>query len=1084
MRIPFIILGSLLLLSSLVVGQTYTISTLAGGGLPVNIPGTTALLGQAPGVAVDANGNVFIASSSLHIVLRLDAATGVLSLVAGNGNAGFSGDNGPATSAQLSFPNRVAVDSNGSVYITDSNGLRIRKVSNGVITTVAGIGTAGYSGDNGPANLAQLRNAVGLAVDSSGNLYIADAGNHRIRKVTSGVITTVAGTGTAGFNGDNGPANLAQLNFPDGIAFDSIGNLYVADASNNRIRRIANGIIMTVAGNGTAGFSGDNGPAISAQVSSVADVAIDSSGNIYISDTANNRIRKVSNGTINTLAGNNGIAGFGGDNGPAIGAQLSGPAAIAVDSSGKVYFADSGNNRIRRVSSGSITTAAGSGTSGPGGDNGPAVGSQLTAVSGIAIDSAINVYITDAQRIRKVFRNVISAVAGIGESGFSGDNGPALAARLNFPFGIALDSAGNLYIADAANNRIRRISNGVINTVAGNGTAGFGGDSGAATSAQLNSPAGIALDAADNLYIADSGNNRIRKVSNGVITTVAGNGTDGSSGDNGPATSAQFQAANVTVDAAGNFYIVDQKHHVIRKVANGVITTAAGNGTPGYSGDNGLAVNAQLFGPTSAAFDSSGSLYIADTTNFRIRKISNGVITTVAGNGTQGVAGENSPATSAQLNLPNGVATDLSGKIYIADGGVRIRVLTPVASSCIATVAPPSLTAPVLGGNLAVSIQIASSCAWSISALPVWITVSGASSGTGAANVTLSVAPNGGEARSASILIAGIPVVVNQAAAAGCVTSISSGGQVFTAAGGSGAFNISAAPGCTWIASSNASWITFVGSSSGTGNGTVSYQVAANTLAARTGSISLAGFSFTIEQVSVSTTEMTSSGAMAQLASAGNWKTTITLVNTGTATAKVRLSFFDDNGNALTLPLTFPQAPLAAGSLFAAVLDRTIDPGATLLIETTGPDAQPVSVGWAQLLSTGSVSGSAVFQQRVAGRVQEATVPLESRNASSYMLSFDNISGSATGIALASISSPANAIGIIIRDDTGALLLSTSISMPALGHTSFDLANNYVVAKSARGTVEFVAPPDGHISVLGLRFNSTGAFTTVLPFVK
>src|SRR6185295_813380 len=349
--------------------------------------------------------------------------------------------------------------------------------------------------------------------------------------------------------------------------------------------------------------------------------------------------------------------------------------------------------------------------------------------------------------------------------------------------------------------------------------------------------------------------------------------------------------------------------------------------------------------------------------NSRIRKVSNGVITTVAGNGTQGVAGDGGPATSAQLNLPNGVAADSSGKIYIADGGVRIRVLTPVASSCIATINPPSLTAPVLGANLPVSIQIASSCAWSISALPVWITVSGASSGTGAANVTLSVAPNGGEARSASILIAGVPVVVNQAAAAGCVTSISAGGQAFNAAGGTGAFNISAAPGCTWIASSNASWVTFAGPSAGTGNGVVTYQVAANTLAARTSNITLAGFSYTVEQASVSTTEMTSSGAMAQLASAGNWKTAITLLNTGSAAAKVRLSFFDDNGSPLTLPLTFPQAPLAAGPLFAAVLDRTINPGATLLIETTGPDAQPVSVGWAQVLSTGSVSGSAVFQQ-------------------------------------------------------------------------------------------------------------------------
>jgi sugar lactone lactonase YvrE len=693
------------------------------------------------------------------------------------------------------------------------------------------------------------------------------------------------------------------------------------------------------------------------------------------------------------------------------------------------------------------------------------------------VDSAINVYVADAHRIRKIFQNVISAVAATGAAGFSGDNGPALAARLNSPVGIALDSGGNLYIADTANHRIRRIANGVINTVAGSGVAGFSGDNGVATT-------GVALDAADNLYIADSGNNRIRKVSSGVITTVAGNGSDGYSGDNGPATSAQIQAANVAADAAGNVYVVDQRHHVIRKVTNGTITTVAGNGSPGYSGDNGLAANAQLFGPAAAALDATGSLYIADTTNSRIRKVANGVITTVAGNGAQGIGGDGGAALNAPLNLPNGIATDSAGKIYITDGGVRIRVLTPVASSCGATVTPSPVQAPVLGGNIPVGIQIAASCPWTVSALPFWITVSGAASGTGPASVTLAVAPNAGQARSATILIAGVSVVVNQAAALGCVTSIGSGGQGFAASGGSGSLAVNATPGCTWIASSNASWITFTGPSSGTGNGILTYQVAANTGAARSGVIGITGFSFALEQASLSTTEMTGSGAMAQLASAGSWKTTITLVNTDSAPQKIRLSFFDDNGIPLALPLTFPQAPLAAGTFQAAVLDRTIDTGATLIIETTGPDAQAVSVGWAQLLYTGSINGSAVFQQTAGARRQEATVPLETRNAGSYILSFDNISAAATGIALSSTSGPGSAIGIVIRDDAGALLLSSSITMPALGHTAFDLANNYVVAKDKRGTVELVAPADGHISVLGLRFNSTGAFTTILPFVK
>jgi uncharacterized protein (TIGR03437 family) len=420
--------------------------------------------------------------------------------------------------------------------------------------------------------------------------------------------------------------------------------------------------------------------------------------------------------TIHTLAGN-GTQGFGGDNGLATSARLNGPAGVGVDSAGNVYIGDSGNNRVRKVSNGVITTVAGSGTFGFSGDNGPATGAQLYQPMGVAVDSAGNLYIADNLNscIRKVSNGVITTVAGTatpGDGGFGGDNGPAASARLFWPEGVAVDSAGNLYIADTYNNRVRRVSNGVITTVAGNGTEGFGGDNGPATSAQLGQPSGVAVDAAGNVYIADQDSNRIRKVSNGVITTVAGNGAwglSGFNGDNGPATSAQLEAAGVAVDTAGN-------------------------------------------------------LYIADSDNQRIRKVSNGVITTVAGTGTQGFSGDNGAATSAELDYPWGIAVDSSGNVYIGDeGNNRVRVLTPTGSSCAYSVAPASSQPPASGGDFTVSIQAASSCSWTVSGLPSWIALSGASSGTGSANVTLVVSANySGAARSATVLIAGVPVTISQ----------------------------------------------------------------------------------------------------------------------------------------------------------------------------------------------------------------------------------------------------------------------------------------------------------------------------------
>lgn len=345
--------------------------------------------------------------------LMLNAASGDITTFAGTGTSGDAGDNGVAVSAQLDAPRRVAVDSDGNVYIGDHFNNRIRKVtvSTGIITTLAGKDDFGFSGDNGAATNATLNEPDGIAVDAAGNTYIADYSNHRVRKVdaVTGVITTIAGTGMAGFSGDSNAATLAQLNAPIDVEVDRQGNVFIADYSNQRIRKIdkATGVITTVAGIGTAGFSGDGGNALQAELNFPTGIALDDAGNIYIADKNNDRIRKVTvaTGLITTIAGSATASGLG-DGGAATAAELKEPRDVALDAAGDVYIADRSDARIRKVtlSTGVITTVAGSGNNGDSGDGGSATSAALNAPSGVVLDEAGNLYIADFvnNKIRKV----------------------------------------------------------------------------------------------------------------------------------------------------------------------------------------------------------------------------------------------------------------------------------------------------------------------------------------------------------------------------------------------------------------------------------------------------------------------------------------------------------------------------------------------------------------------------------------------------------------------------------------------------------------------------------------------------------
>ncbi|HTA83822.1 MAG TPA: T9SS type A sorting domain-containing protein [Bacteroidia bacterium] len=619
------------------------ISTYAGNGTSVyngdGIAANYAGINVGGGLAIDDSGNVYIGDFNSRI--RKISTNGIISTIAGNGIAGYSGDGNAATAAEIgAAPAGLFVDGSGDVYIADLNNNRVRMVnaSTGIITTVAGNGTAGYNGDGISATAAELNQPTGVYIDNFSDLYIADQINNRIRQVSSsGTISTIAGNGTGGYTGDGIAATAAEIWNPTAITFNSAGYIYITEYSSDRIRTItSSGLIATVAGNGTAGYNGDGIAATAAEINQPYESAVDNSGNIYIADNQNNRIRKINtSGIIATIAGN-GTGAYNGDGEAATLSEFNDTYGMATDKAGNVYLADGKNNRVRKVS-----------TSG-----------------------------------------IISDFAGNGTAGYSGDGGSAVLAELNLPEGVAIDNSGNVYISEVSNNRIRKVNtNGIISTFAGNGSPGYSGDGSAATNASLYAPAEIASDISGNLYIADSYNHRVRRINtSGTISTIAGNGNVGSTGDGGEATSAELAYPyGVTVDTKGNTYIGDANSSLVRMInSNGIISTIAGNGTAGYKGDGGPATAAEINSPVSLTSDAAGNIFIADEYNHCVRRVNSaGIISTIAGNGTKGYSGDGGPATSATMDTVSAVFADPSGNIYISDlGNKRVRKLT---NSCTLT---------------------------------------------------------------------------------------------------------------------------------------------------------------------------------------------------------------------------------------------------------------------------------------------------------------------------------------------------------------------------------------------------------------
>ena len=526
-----------------------------------------------------------------------------------------------------------------------------------VITTIAGTDYI-FPRAPMPALQAPLGSLDKIVQAPDGSLLVADEDNTVVVRIDStGTLSEFAGNGVLGISGDGGPATAASLASPFGLAFDSSGNLYIAEFFGCLRKVSPAGIISTV----TCDLLLPSG------------VAVDSKGNVFVSSSGTHQVKKVTPaGNVSVVAGT-GVPGFGGDGGPATKALLNSPLALAIDQQNNVFISEPVNNRVREIlPDGTIITVAGGGTSLR--DGVQATTAALTPLD-LAFDSKGNLFVTDLAffSVRKIaLDGTISRIAGNGNQSYAGDGGPPLSASFALPGGLYIDPSGNLYVSDRGAHRLRYIGAGsnVITTIAGNGRFRYSPDGGKAVESVLAEPDGMVIDSSGNILFSDDLSNRVRKLSpNGILTTIAGTGDAGSSGDNGPATQAQLsEPSGLAQDSQGNLYIVDSTNARIRKlIPNGIITTIAGNGAIGFSGDNGPATQAQLGILTGVAVGPDGSVYIADPQNRRVRRVTAGKITTFAGNGNATVAGDGGPAIAAATPYPFDVAVDKTGVVYISD---------------------------------------------------------------------------------------------------------------------------------------------------------------------------------------------------------------------------------------------------------------------------------------------------------------------------------------------------------------------------------------------------------------------------------
>ena len=610
------------------------ITTLAGSGYRDGIPAREADAGWPLGVVRRPDGDLIVVDYHAHRLWRIDA-DGILHNFAGDGVPGDRGDGGPASQARFYYPHDLAQDQHGNLYLSDLGNYTYRRIDyeTGIITRVAGSGRKGRGGDGGPALEAEMDTTCGIAIDKAGNLYLSSEWANNVRKVDAqtGIISRFAGLDArhypseqgdsrpyfgpgltlGGYHGDGGPALEAGFYNPEHLAFDSKGDLYVCDNSNDRIRKIdmQSGIITTVFGSGQRGGAGDGGPATEASLLMPDALCFDVHDNLYVGEKYGFRVRKLEAGTgiARTLAGN-GVPGYGEEGLPGAETHCNAcEAGIWADPDGTVYWGDC-SGRLRRYDGQStiVTTALGGlGVH----DGGPGTAAYLCGPNGLAVDDAGRIYIADVwnQRIRRLdpATGHISTIAGSGARAYGGDNGPATEAHLGNPHDVSVDSLGRVVIADHRNGRLRRIEpDGRLITIAGTTLpwdSGSGcwdkGDGGPANGASFVGIMAVTHGLEDDIYLGDSVG-RIRRIAadSGLVSTVAGTGRSGYSGDGGPATAARVGSpAALCFDAAGNLFFADAAYHVIRCLRpDGQIETVAGTGRAGASPDGALARRAAI----------------------------------------------------------------------------------------------------------------------------------------------------------------------------------------------------------------------------------------------------------------------------------------------------------------------------------------------------------------------------------------------------------------------------------------------------------------------------------------------------------